>query len=304
MAAPRIVFADMDDTFLSTDKTVCRENLELLDRLAEKGVPFVPCTGRTWRALPAEVLLHPATRYAVTSDGAVVMELLRDVAVQAASPDAAGEVDVELECVGQDRSAVLARRLCLRAMGKERTLALYDRLEGVPCTFDVFWGGRVFVERWRYDLISTFDIRPDEKRAILRHRTPVDAFVPELVEHLGGVERVSLYWGNDALTPDILSAVDADETLHHTHSSARNLEVMDVRTSKGAGLEWLCAHLGIDPAQAIAFGDSPNDLSMLRAAGSGIAMLNAYDEAKAVADRVTAYDNDHAGVARHLRGLL
>jgi predicted mannosyl-3-phosphoglycerate phosphatase (HAD superfamily) len=59
----RVVFCDMDGTFLARDKRVPPENHALLDRLAEKGIPFVPCSGRIWRGLPAEVLAHPKEAY-------------------------------------------------------------------------------------------------------------------------------------------------------------------------------------------------------------------------------------------------
>ena len=45
--------------------------------------------------------------------------------------------------------------------------------------------------------------------------------------------------------------------------------------------------LGIPMEQTMSFGDGLNDLSMIRAAGIGVAMENAVDEVKAAADRVT-----------------
>jgi hydroxymethylpyrimidine pyrophosphatase-like HAD family hydrolase len=56
---------------------------------------------------------------------------------------------------------------------------------------------------------------------------------------------------------------------------------------------------GIDQADVIAFGDMPNDIEMLRWAGRGVAMGNARDSVKDVADHVTA-TNDEAGVAQVL----
>ena len=54
--------------------------------------------------------------------------------------------------------------------------------------------------------------------------------------------------------------------------------------------------LHIDPAETLAFGDGLNDISMLRAAGTGIAMGNAAEAVKDAADEVTL-DCDRAGVA-------
>ena len=72
---------------------------------------------------------------------------------------------------------------------------------------------------------------------------------------------------------------------------------------KGAGLRWLCAHLGVDVADTVAFGDASNDVTMLEAAGDGVAMANAILEAVAAADHTTSSCDD-SGVARYLMPLL
>ena len=71
---PCIVFSDMDDTFLAPDKSLLPRNMAMLDRLAEEGIEFVPCTGRAWHAIPPEVCRHPATHFGVPSDGSVVID--------------------------------------------------------------------------------------------------------------------------------------------------------------------------------------------------------------------------------------
>ncbi len=65
-------------------------------------------------------------------------------------------------------------------------------------------------------------------------------------------------------------------------------DVVEREASKAKGLIRLCRHLGTTPAEAVAFGDSMNDYEILKEAGLGIAMGNAMDELKAVADYVTA----------------
>lgn len=79
-------------------------------------------------------------------------------------------------------------------------------------------------------------------------------------------------------------------------STACYFEVTAPGVDKGSGLLDFCAARGIDPARTIAFGDSENDLPMLRAAGIGVAMGNAQPDVLAVADRVTA-SNDEDGIA-------
>lgn len=60
------------------------------------------------------------------------------------------------------------------------------------------------------------------------------------------------------------------------------LEFNPLMATKGNALRWCGEHLGFEPAQAAAFGDSLNDLSMLQAAGMGVAMANARPDVKAL----------------------
>ena len=88
-----------------------------------------------------------------------------------------------------------------------------------------------------------------------------------------------------------------------TSSFQNNLELNWITADKGKGLMHLAEHLGLDASDTIAFGDSSNDLSMLRAAGIGVAMGNASEEVKSACDAVTL-TNDQDGVAAYLEQLL
>jgi hydroxymethylpyrimidine pyrophosphatase-like HAD family hydrolase len=81
------------------------------------------------------------------------------------------------------------------------------------------------------------------------------------------------------------------------------LELTAGGVDKGTALRRLAAFLGIDAEQVVAFGDMPNDLAMLRWAGTSYAMANAHPEVLAAADRV-APGNAEDGVAAVLETLL
>ena len=81
------------------------------------------------------------------------------------------------------------------------------------------------------------------------------------------------------------------------------LEVIPSRVNKGLGLEAACRAAGIPLSEAVAFGDSENDIPMLIAAGVGVAMGNADEAVKAAADRVTLTNNED-GIAAALEILL
>ena len=67
-----------------------------------------------------------------------------------------------------------------------------------------------------------------------------------------------------------------------------------------AGIQRYLDVLGIQPEEIIAFGDAENDLEMIRFAGIGVAMGNAEESVKAIADFVTA-DIDDDGIEKALK---
>ena len=83
-----------------------------------------------------------------------------------------------------------------------------------------------------------------------------------------------------------------------------NGEIIPKGIDKGTGMELVCRHVGAQLQDTIAFGDSMNDAAMLRCAGVGVAMGNACEELKALAD-VVCEDVAHDGVywALHRMGF-
>jgi Cof subfamily protein (haloacid dehalogenase superfamily) len=86
-------------------------------------------------------------------------------------------------------------------------------------------------------------------------------------------------------------------------SGADLLEVAAADVSKAAALERIAGAWGIAADAVIAFGDMPNDISMLAWAGHAVAVANAHPTVHAVADTITA-SNDDDGVAQVLERLL
>lgn len=101
---------------------------------------------------------------------------------------------------------------------------------------------------------------------------------------------------------DHLSAVLGEELVVR-HLGADAVEIGPGTVDKGSGLAWLCAHLGVEAVDVVAFGDEWNDITMLQWAGRGVAMANADEMVRAAADEVTAANIDD-GVAVVLERLL
>lgn len=80
------------------------------------------------------------------------------------------------------------------------------------------------------------------------------------------------------------------------------IDINNKTVSKGNAVLKYAEMLNVKPDEIIAFGDSENDISMLKAAGLGIAVSNAADCVKKSADEITD-TNDNFGVAKYLQKL-
>ncbi|MGI5921374.1 MAG: Cof-type HAD-IIB family hydrolase [Syntrophomonadaceae bacterium] len=91
--------------------------------------------------------------------------------------------------------------------------------------------------------------------------------------------------------------------LHITRSKPYFLEIMDARATKADALQVVAGRYGIKRNEVLAVGDSYNDLAMIKWAGIGVAMGNACEEIKNLADFVTS-SNEEEGVAEALQRLI
>lgn len=269
----RLAFSDMDSTFLASDKSVPSRNRAALDLLARRQWGFVPCTGRALGAIPRDLLSHPSVRLAISCNGAMVSDA---------------------------RTGVPLRRA---PMGEERTLALWEALRDVDCTFDVFADGLSMADGTRFSRIGRYGIDGQNERWLRRTRTVLDQGTDDIIRDHPNVEKVTLYLGSDDARAAVREAVGHIPGLRCTSSHPNNLEVGDEHATKGEALLWACSHEGVDPRDAIAFGDSPNDLPMIEAAGDGVAVANAVPQVLSAADHVCD-TNDQAGVGAYLEALL
>lgn len=94
-----------------------------------------------------------------------------------------------------------------------------------------------------------------------------------------------------------------DTPLSICHSTPYFIECLPVGIDKGPGLQALAERLGITMQEVMSFGDSYNDIQMLQMSGIGVAMANAEDAVKAVADYVTASNNED-GVAQAIEKIV
>ena len=88
--------------------------------------------------------------------------------------------------------------------------------------------------------------------------------------------------------------------LNTLFSNPMYLEVISNEAGKGNALKWLCNYLNIPISSSYAAGDQFNDVSMIEAAGTGIAMLNGDPAIFEFADVLSEFDNNHDGLSQYI----
>ncbi len=88
------------------------------------------------------------------------------------------------------------------------------------------------------------------------------------------------------------------------YSNPYYLEIFPSHAGKGSAVKRLADLLGVDIKNTYAAGDEQNDISMIQAAGCGIAMINGTDIVKEAADVITTKDNDHDGLCEFILGAI
>ena len=265
--AIKIILLDLDGTLLTSDKTISPVNYAALERAAQMGVHIVPSTGRFYDAMPEVVRKLPFVRYTVTVNGAQIYD-------------------------AQEKKVLHEEEL-----SSEDALAVYEHFEALPTICDCYVEGWGYMDRSHYAHIDEFccTAPPYVEKMLKELRTPVDDVKEIIRGHR--VQKVMCFFKDmDRRAAELARMPALFPHLRTTSSIVNNIEVNAMGANKGEALKHLCAHLGVDVKDTMAFGDGSNDLTMIRTAGIGVAMGNAYQGLKDVADYVTL-DCDEGGVA-------
>ena len=276
----KIISLDLDGTLLDSRKRLSDGNRAALEEAAAKGVLIVPTTGRFFGMMPQAVRDLPFVRYAITINGAQVFDREKNVAIVREEIPLGMAIDI--------------MRL----------------LDGYDVIYDCYRSNWGWMTADLQDKAESYATDAHYVKMVREFRNPV----PDLKAHLkataaeGDVQKVMLFArnapGSDSVTRAVAEAVgERFPAIKATSSTWNNLELNIATAHKGNALRRFAEHLGYTLDNCMALGDGTNDLSMIEAAGLGVAMSNAHPEVLAAADHVTL-SNDDDGVAKAIREFV
>ncbi len=263
----KLIAYDLDGTLLTSKKELTSYTKDVLEEAASRGIVIMPATGRPVTGIPAQVLNIKGTKYAVTANGARVMDLRTDEAV--------------CEC------------LLPRDTGR-KILKIFNEYDTLK---EIYFRGKGYANESDLSRIQDFLSDPHMAKYIVNTRIPVKDLWEIFENEIGDMDKIHALIAHLEDIPKIRKRLEDIPDIEITGALGCNLEVNAKGATKGNALLKLGESLGISREEIMAFGDASNDHSMLKLAGTGVAMANAEDEAKALADYVTL-SNDEDGVAK------
>lgn len=250
----KLVFLDIDGTLIPKSQKMREKTIQALRQANDNGHILCICTGRTYCEMPDEM-----KRF----DGVI---------------SAAGA------CVMWKNEILLAEYLSDKK--KEQVIELLEEA-GAVYTMEGF--DNLYMKRENYEkLLRDLEGRDEEERGILKLFEKT-CFCTG-VEKMEKVHKCSYFyaekdgeWFRERLKKWDMSLAAFSQGDMRGNSG----EITKTAFTKGSAVQYLSEYLGIPVEDTIAIGDSENDIGMLKAAGTGIAMGDALDYVKKAADDVT-----------------
>ncbi len=264
----KMIGLDLDGTLLDSNKVFSDYSRRVVAEALRRGVVVLPATGRPVSGIPREVMEFPGIRYALTSNGARVLDI--------------------------QEGKVLYERLISYDSGKR----LLEILQKYDALLEIYYEGIGYANEQDLKIVKRYMSSPPMVKYILDTRRPVkDVCAMYHIEHRPVDKIQALFVSQEEKRAAFAEVKEKAPELAVCGALYNNLEANAKEARKGIALMKLGEILGISRDEIMACGDGSNDIEMIREAGFGVAMSNSIDEVLEAADYVTL-SNDEDGAAK------
>jgi len=259
----KIIASDLDGTLLRHD-AISEENLNAINEIVNKGVCFVPATGRAFDELPKYLKETELFRYYIVSDGAQIYDKKENKTIEF-------------------------------SISKEKAKGILDKLFSYDICLFVHADVNSYCDNAKHnaDIYCSYNMNKHWVDFSLEKEVVVENF-KEFVYSLEEIPLFVPFFKNMEDLLDCKAYFEKDENLLVAQTDPYNLEIFSSKAGKGNSLLRLAEILGVDKKATIAVGDSTNDYTMVKMAGLGLAVDNAVEELKQIADKVICNYKEHS----------
>lgn len=254
----KLIVSDFDGTLIDDNQQIPENVRSAINDYVSCGGVFAVCTGRMLCSILPRVRELGLKGLVVANQGGVIADIESGKLIKCSGLDYedAAEVCQNFEELNSNVNIYCGDDLYTNISKDNEYLQLYERIIGVDAEF---------VEGKMSEFVTKNRLRC-QKVACLVAPNERDELYEKLLKRLG-------------------SRFDV------TCSAKVLIEVSPLNETKGEAVKFLCNSFNVPIDKCIAVGDNLNDLSMIKAAGLGIAVENADDKLKAFADEISISNN-------------
>ncbi|MCM1201666.1 MAG: HAD family hydrolase [Bacteroides fragilis] len=269
---------DLDGTLLDNQRKIPEENKNSIQQAKKKGIEIIISTGSPYDLMPHAEIKGLGISYAITANGSAVYRY----------PDR--------QCIYEE------------SMDAVSFIPILEFLLTKDMHMDLFIQGKGYCPDYTREIVYKLDVPEARKQYILNNRVWLKNPVAYIKDNNLSIQKITMNFypdKNGCLVDraEVREYLEKCRCINLVSGGWGNLEITKSGVSKGKALGILCKKLGISLSETAAFGDSLNDLDIIKTAGIGIAMENAMREVKDAADYVTG-TNDDGGVAEFIGRIL
>ena len=272
----KLIASDLDGTMFEKGNVIPETNLKAINDINNSNINFTICTGKTY-SLFKNICEDIGTGYGIFGNGNQIINLKN----------------------GEEIYRKLLRN--------EDVLFCINTAKKLKLHVHLYTNKEVITEKLLYMDLRNFELTKNDKNIDLEFKivTDIQEYVekenPEILKLVISAEKdlASLkkeFAKNKNLQVNLIRKVDKyrDEIIGKEYEY---LDIMPAGINKEQALEVLENYLKIDKSEVLAIGDNLNDLEMIKDSGVGIAVANAYDEVKEVANYTTTTTAQNGGFA-------
>lgn len=262
-----LIVSDFDGTLLTTKQTVPQKVKSAIDEYIAEGGIFVVCTGRMLASILPQVRALGLKGLVAAYQGTVIADIESGKVIKNGGFALSQSVEIckTIEARGEAINAYADDVLYTTLPKDDKLLVMYEKITGIYAEHVDGKMSDFVAARNLYCQKIVSVVMPDRKLALYKY----------LAEELG-------------------------EKYEVTYSAAVLVEVSPKGDDKGEALKFIASHYNIPIEKTVAIGDNLNDLPMIKAAGTGVAVANAVDEFRTFADDVCPSCDD-GGVAEVIK---
>lgn len=267
----KLIVSDIDGTLLRSDKTISETTKNKIFQLIEQGHLFAIATGRMHGAGRIITKDLDYDGFLISCNGAVVKHLKTGEIIQAIELPRHLAIEVVKVCKKHDAYFHLYDNDVIYSEKNMHLAQKYaDGMKNLPEAYH-------FKVEFHDDLLSIVEKVP--------------------------IYKIGLWSEHPETFEAVMAEIKEIEGLETCKSLETSFDVMAKGVTKATGIEAIRSHYDIPLEDVIAFGDNENDMDMISYAGVGVAMSNATEALKKVANYI-AKSNDEDGLMHALEELI